>query len=170
MKPALRIHATDLWTYRIVDGGGAEREPLARLGREKNSGHVHGALRIEIGGRTVPHLGYEGPDDVCLNTWVVELCNVVRALSAEGVAYAFGEGEQADPPFRFARIGDEVAFSILSTADGTEPDPGWQDVRFPYAELRPAVARFLEELRDELRREAPTWQTWWPRDASLSDV
>lgn len=170
MSP-VRISAANLWTYRVADTGGTEREPLSRLGEGRNAGHVHGTLTIEIGGRAVPHLGFFGPDDVCLNAWLVELCNVVNRLAELAGEYTFDEGEQGQPAFKFVRVGDEVAFSINeSLLGGGVADPEWQDVRFAYQNLRAAVlVFFLDELRSVLRQEASsTWERWWPSEAHLT--
>jgi hypothetical protein len=158
--PPVRISVADLCTYRTAETGGTEREPLSQLGEPRNAGHVHGTLIIEIAGRGVPHLGFFGPDDVCLNTWLVELCNAVNALAATLGEYTFDEGEQGQPAFQFARTGDEVAFSINeSVLGGGAADPEWQDVRFPYGDFRAAVLLFLDELRAELGRQVPkTWE------------
>jgi hypothetical protein len=89
-------------------------EPLSRLGGRRNLGHVHGRVTIEIAGRAVPHLGHLGPDDVCLNTWLVGLCNAVNALAETGGKYIFDEGEQGQPAFSFERLG--MRFSSPSTS------------------------------------------------------
>ena len=132
-----------------------------------SAGHVHGTLIVEIAARAVPHLGFFGPDDACLNTWLVELCNAVNGLAGLTGEYAFDEGEQGQPAFELARVGDEVAFSINASAlGGGVADPEWQDVRFPYLDFRAAVQVFLDELRSELRQQAPSaWERWWPRAA-----
>jgi hypothetical protein len=171
MSP-VRISAVDLWTYHLADTGDTEREPVSRLDHEENGGHVHATLTIEIGGRAVPHLGFFGPDDVCLNTWLVELCNVVNGLAGPVGEYSFDDGEQGQPAFKFRRVGDEVALSIDESMLGRGPaDPEWQDVRFPYGDFREAVLSFLEELRAELRRQAPeTWERWWPREAHIDSA
>ncbi|AKV04297.1 hypothetical protein AKJ09_10960 [Labilithrix luteola] len=166
----MRISVANLWTSRTADSGGTEREPLSRLGERRNSRHVHGTLTIEIAGRSVPHLGYFGPDDVCLNTWLVELCNVVNALAQPAGKYTFDEGEEGQPAFDFERVGDDVTFSIDDSllADGAA-NPEWQRVRFPYQDLRASVRTLLDEIREELRREAPrAWEQWWPREARLT--
>ena len=164
---AVRISVANLWTYRACDSGGTEREPLSRLRHGKNLGHVHGALTLEIAGRAGPYLGFLGPDDVCLNAWVVELCNAVNALHETPAEYVFDEGEQGQPAFTFRRIGNEVAFSITDSADSDgRADLAWQNVRLPYDDFRAAVVQFLDELREELRQHAPTtWQSWWPSRA-----
>lgn len=167
---SVRISVANLWTYRIADSGGTEREALSRLGERRNAGHVHGELIIEIDGSVVPYLGYFGPDDVCLNTWLVELCNAVNALAEPAGRYTFDEGEQGQPAFDFERVGDDVAFSINDSAssDG-EADPEWQRVRFPYEDLRASVRTLLDDVRAELLRQAPrALEQWWPRDARLA--
>ena len=108
------ISFANLWTDRASDSGATERQPLSGLGGKKNTGHVHGTLTIEIAGRPVPHLGYFGPDDVCLSTWIVELCCVVNALAETRGEYTFDEGEQGQPAFHFARVDDEVVVSIIA--------------------------------------------------------
>ncbi|MBX3218999.1 MAG: hypothetical protein KF795_00690 [Labilithrix sp.] len=166
----VRISVADLWTYRVAETGGTEREPLSRLAEGQNSGHVHGTLTIEIAGRTVPHLGFFGPDDVCMNTWVVELCLAANALGEGSGEHTFDEGEQGQPAFTFQRIGEDVSFSINESVLGGGPaDPEWQDVRFPYGAFRTAVVAFLDDLREQLRRHAPDgWEPWWPHKARLS--
>ncbi len=129
----VRVSVENLWTYRVSHSGGTEREPLSRLGNNWNAGHIHGRLSIEIAGRSVPHLGFFGPDDVCLNTWLVELCNVVNALVEAPGEYTFDEGEQGQPAFQFVRVGDEIVFSITeSVLAGGRADTEWQGVRCPY--------------------------------------
>jgi hypothetical protein len=166
---SVHISVADLWTHRVADSGGTEREPISRLRAGRNCGHVHGALNIEIAGRAVPHLGLFGPDDVCLNTWLVELCNVVNGLAEGAGEYTFDEGEQGQPAFKFVRVGDEVAFSINeSLLGGGAADSEWQDVRFPYRDFRAAVLLFFDELRAMLRQQAPeVWERWWPREAHI---
>ena len=167
---AVRISVANLWTYRVADTDASEREPLSRLGGRRNAGHIHGTLVIEIAGRAVPHLGFFGPDDVCLNTWLVELCKMVDGLAGPVREYTFDEGEQGQPAFKFARVEDEVAFSINESVLGEgAADPEWQGVRFPYRDFHAAVLSFLDELRSELRQQAPNaWERWWPREAHLA--
>ena len=160
----VRITCSNLWTH----AASGERAPLAALEQSGEFGHIHGLLTIEIGGRRVPHLGFFGPDDACLNTWLVELRNVVNAIAEPSGEYIFDEGEQGQPAFEFSRIGDEVSLSIVesSLSDGAA-DAEWQDVRCSYEDFRAAVLRFEEELRNELRRQAPEqWERWWPRESS----
>jgi hypothetical protein len=123
----VHISVANLWTYRVAGASGTEREPLSRLGKGQSAGHVHGTLMLEIAGRPVPYLGFFGPDDVCMNMWLVELCNIVNSLGGPAGEYTFDEGEQGQPAFKFARAGDDVAFFINESllGDGTA-DPEWQ--------------------------------------------
>jgi hypothetical protein len=114
MSP-VRITVGDLWTYAVSDSGGTARQPLSNLGGRKNAGHVHGRLTITVADRIVPHLGYFGPDDVCLGEWLVELCGAVNALAHGQSEYLFDEGEQGQPAFKFERRGPEVVFSIVES-------------------------------------------------------
>jgi hypothetical protein len=163
----VRVSVANMWTYGVSNSGGTDRQPPSRLGDKRNAGHIHGGLTVEIAGRSIPHLGFFGPDDVCLNTWVVELCNVVNALVAAPGEYTFDEGEQGQPAFQFIRVGDEIVFSIVESAlGGGRADTEWQGVRCPYEEFRAEVLRFLDELRDDLRQQVPeNWGRWWPSDA-----
>jgi hypothetical protein len=166
--PSVTISIADLWTYRVSDRGGTARQPLSDLGAPKNTGHVHGRLTIAVAGRNVPHLGYFGPDDVCLNTWVVELCQAVNVLASASGEHVFDEGEQGSRPFKFVRRGPQVVFSIV---DSARADAEWQDVKFSYDEFRAAVTGFLHELQRELRTQAPQEaDRWWPRDALVTTL
>ena len=60
MSP-VRIFVANLWTYRVANAGGVEREPISRLGEGRNGGHVHGTLIIEIAGRAVLTLVSSAP-------------------------------------------------------------------------------------------------------------
>ena len=62
-----------------VTGRGAHRTVRLTLGAFGPAGtpptfaHLHGELRLELGGRAAPRTGYFGPADLCLNDWVREL-------------------------------------------------------------------------------------------------
>jgi hypothetical protein len=133
--------------------------------------HIHATLAITINGRELPSLGFFGPDDVCLDNWVPVLTEVVAALSAspEG-EYTFDEGEQGQPAFRWVRDGAVARVSIVASASsGGQADPEWQHVPFAFHELREQVARFLDDLRSEIERQAPTMAAaWWQRAASTT--
>jgi hypothetical protein len=167
---SVRISAANLYTYGVSASGATEREPLSQLGDRENAGHIHGRLVIDVNGRPIPHLGFFGPDDVCLDTWVVELCKVVNALGEGRGEYTFDEGEQGQPAFRFARFEHEIVISIIeSTLSDGGADPEWQSVRCSYQDFRAAVVRFLDELRDELRKQAPeNGARWWPNEAVVN--
>jgi hypothetical protein len=162
----VHISCSNLWTHAEDPH---ERAPLSALERDGAIGHIHGLLTIEIAGRPVPHLGYWGPDDVCLDAWVVELCRAVHALDHGPREHVFDEGEQGQPAFKFERQGPDVIFSIVeSSLSGGSADSEWQGVRFSYGEFRAAVVAFLEQLRSQLRAQAPLEEDrWWPKDASL---
>lgn len=124
--------------------------------------HIHGELSIVIHGRTVPAMGYFGPDDVCFAAWLVELRNASEALRALGAVYIYDEGEQGQPAFRFERVGDEVAFSIVeSELSGAGGIATWQNERFSYAAFSHAVEQTLVEFRRRVRegnpRHGPAW-------------
>lgn len=165
----VRISFSNLWTHADEPG---ERAPLSELERDGEIGHIHGLLTIEIAGRSVPQLGFFGPDDVCFDTWVVELCNVVNTLAHSPAEYTFDEGEQGQPAFKFERQGPEVAFSIVESSfsgTGGDADAEWQDVRFSYEEFRAVVVVFLDELRKQLRAQVPVEaDRWWPKEAVLN--
>ena len=164
----VRMECSGLWTQGADD----ERAPVSFLEQAEEIGHIHGRLTIEIAGKQVPSLGYFGPDDVCLDTWLVELCNVVNRLARSGDEYTFDEGEQGQPAFRFTRLGSELVLSIVDSAlSGRSGNPDWQNVTCLFEDFRAAVIGLLDALRAELRRQAPTtWEQWWPTDAVIHDV
>lgn len=166
----VRIAASDLWTHGEPP---EERAPLSDLEADGELGHIHGLLTIELAGRAVPHLGFFGPDDVCLDTWVVELCNAVNRLAIAPSEYTFDEGEQGQPAFRFVRVGDELAVSIVeSSFSGGRADPDWQAVTCRYADFRAALVDFLGALRDDLRLATLPGiaERWWPPEAVVAEA
>ena len=42
--------------------------------------HIHGELRIQIHGKTVPRMGYLGASDVCFGIWISELKAIRRSF------------------------------------------------------------------------------------------
>ncbi len=58
-------------------GYDSERLPLHMLDPDCC---IHGYLRIEIGGRLVPHMGFFGPDDVCFSNWAEEFDAITRTF------------------------------------------------------------------------------------------
>jgi len=76
VNPTVRIWYENLAAMVVND-----RKPLSDLALDR---HVHGGLRLEIGGRLVPYLGYWGPDDVCFGEWVNELWLAAKALRDPG--------------------------------------------------------------------------------------
>src|SRR5260370_23174940 len=108
----VRIWHENLSTIR----GDGTRLPLSHL---KGGDHLHGGLRIELGGGLVPDLGHFGPDDVCFNTWLPELRAVLQIFRASSPGrHIFDEGEQGQPAFVFERSDDLAYFSISAGAGG----------------------------------------------------
>jgi hypothetical protein len=126
--------------------------------------HIHGAMRLEIGGRVVPYMGYLGPNDVCLNNWIGELQGVIEAFKQGKTEYVFDEGEQGQPAYRFEHEGDVVYLSIVQSArtDATA-DPRFQRVAFQYRDLEPALHAFGQALLERIRRVAPSQEAYWAR-------
>jgi len=58
------IHFDQLY----VPGYDSERFALSALDDDLHS-LIHGEFQIEANGRSLPHLGFFSPDDVCLNDW-----------------------------------------------------------------------------------------------------
>jgi hypothetical protein len=126
--------------------------------------HIHGAMRLEIGGRVVPYMGYFGPDDVCINTWVAQLQAVSAAFRRDDTRYTFDEGEQGQPAFRFDRDGDTARLSIVASeiSDG-EGDDDVQGVAFQWRDLEPALHEFGAALLERVRTRAPSQVEHWRR-------
>src|SRR5688500_1328686 len=104
------ITFSELWTYATADT--EHRLPVSTL-PDDGAAHIHGRLEILVGGRAVPHLGYWGPNDVCMGQWLHVLRDAVKALSAASISeYTYDEGEQGQPAFRWSRIDDKVFISI----------------------------------------------------------
>lgn len=164
-----RIAFSGLWTHGEEHG---DRLAVDALERDGELGHIHGTLVIEVAGRSVPYLGFFGPDDVCIDTWLVELCSAVNELSKGDGEYVFDEGEQGQPAFKFARDGERLLVSIVqSVITGVGPDPDFQNVECRFPEFVSAVDSFIGSLREELRRTAPLlWERWWPAAATLTDA
>jgi hypothetical protein len=158
-RPGVAINFFDL---HIPDFEG-ERKPLTALAEEPRD-HIHGSLSIVLAGRRLPHMGYWGPDDVCLGQWAQELVAIRRTLSSSPTGeYVFDEGEQGQPAFRFVCQGDEVRVSVVdSTLSGGKADPEWQEVACRFEDLRREIERFLKQFRAAIERHAPTAvDRWW---------
>lgn len=128
--------------------------------------HIHGGLRIQLGKRLVPSLGYFGPDDVCFNTWLEEFSSIARAFeAATDMRYVFDEGEQGQPAFVFERVGDCAYFSIVDAGfSGGVADPEWQRVEFSPIEFLAEHARFRRSLFATIRAAAPHIADQWIRE------
>jgi hypothetical protein len=154
----VQISFSDLWTYGEE---ARNRLPLSSLPRAY--GHIHGRLSIIIAGRALPRLGYWGPDEVCLGSWAQELAMAVRTLSASPDSdYLYDEGEQGQPAYRFSRRGETVYVSVVDSqiSDGVG-DPGWQDVPSQYEEFCGQVEKFLGDLHEVVKAEAPSVAKYW---------
>jgi hypothetical protein len=157
---SLAITFSELWTYSAADT--ELRLPVSAL-PEDGAGHIHGRLEISIAGRTLPHLGYWGPDDVCVGQWLQVLHDAVASLrSAPGKAYTYDEGEQGQPAFRWVRKGDLVLISIIDSvlSDG-KADPAWQDVKCQFEDFTREVQKFETKLRATVLLAAPLGGPAW---------
>ncbi len=158
-KPSILLFFENL----TVTGTGANRRrPLSAL---NGNSHIHGGLRIVIGGRTVPHLGYFGPDDVCFFAWFEEFEKIIETFQDRANAtYTFDEGEQGQPAFRFDKRADTVYLSITDSeiSDGSG-DPDWQNVVFSYEDFTTAYKKLKADFLAELDRAAPRAKEKWLR-------
>ncbi len=150
------ISYTNLRATAIYD----DPVPLESLNAED---HVHGELRIEIGGRLVPWLGFFGPDDVCFGTWLDELWQVEEAFRADiNGRYVFDEGEQGQPAYLFERSGETAFLSIVDAEyTGGLGDPDWQRVGFSFAEFLAEHRRFRASFIALLYEKAPLVAAEW---------
>ena len=142
-------------------GAGKDRFPLSSL---SDGNHVHGGLRIEIGDRRVPHLGYWHDEDVCFGAWLRELEGVAIAFEQPNARYVYDEGEQGQPAFVFERAGDRGFFSMEASQISDGPsDPEWQRVEFATKDFLAEWANLRESFLSTLRREAPATAEAWIR-------
>ena len=146
-----------MWCENLAAMDVSERRQLAEL---SGASHIHGGLRLEIGGRLVPYLGYWGPDDVCFGQWLNELWHAARALEQPGGRHVFDEGEQGQPAFVFEREGDRGFFSIAASEE-SDGDPGWQRVEFVPAEFIAAFEDLLASFSRALRGASPAAAESW---------
>ena len=144
----------------IPESGGT-RLPLTALSVDEH--HLHGLLRIEISGRALPQLGFFGPNDVCLDTWLEELAAIEAALGdTRSGEYTFDELEQGQPAFIFRREGAHLLVSVVdSPIGGGRGDPSFVDVRCEWADFAAAIERFHSALRAKLVADAPSAGQAW---------
>jgi len=134
--------------------------PLAELNPDECC--IHGDLRIEIGGREVPYLGFFGRHDVCFGTWLKELHGVAAAFSAsENTSYLFDEGEQGQPAYLFERQGNHGFLSIVDSKWEGKGDPEWQRVEFLADRLVAEYQRVSEQFYAAIRAGAPASADEW---------
>jgi len=151
-----------IWHENLRVTGSQHPVPLSSLTLDE---HIHGGLRIEIYGRLVPHLGYFGPDDVCLGDWLSELGRVAEAFrSRSDERYIYDEGEQGQPAFLFERNGETALFSIVDAEfSGGKAEPDWQRVAFSPEEFLGAYEVCRKSFVTLLRNEAPHVADEWLR-------
>lgn len=148
-----------MWYENLAAMSGNDRLPLSQL---LPTSHVHGGLRLEIGGRLVPYMGYWGVDDVCFGQWLVELENAANALKHDGGRYVFDEGEQGQPAFVFERASSQGYFTIGSSEySGEDGDPDWDRVEFSPTEFVATFEQLRHAFETEIMREAPANAIQW---------
>ncbi len=154
MHSTVRIRFENLAAMEVND-----RRPLSELIVES---HIHGGLRLEFGGRLVPHLGYFGPDDVCFSQWIVELRHAAEAMRTPDGRHVFDEGEQGQPAFVFEREGEKGYFSVAeSEISEGQADPDWQRISFSPADFITAHEEFRRSFTTALRTAAPMVAEQW---------
>ncbi len=151
----------------FVPAGDGARESLHELDADEHS-HIHGTLRLVVGGRTLPHMGFFGPDDVCFNDWIPSLEAASTALSTDqSEVFVLDDCEQGQPAFEFRRLHDKVLVSIIAGVGGGDSDPAWQRVPCDLERFQLAVSNVVHGLRAEISSAAGTdaWQAWWKEAA-----
>jgi hypothetical protein len=125
--------------------------------------HIHGYLNFEIDGRSVPHMGYFGADDVCFNQWIAVFAGVRKAVQRQLPFYKFDEFEQGQPAFLFeVKPGSRIALSIIKSESGEgHDDPDWQQVTFRYADFKAEFLDFRTRFLAEISRIAPVQLDYW---------
>jgi len=150
------------WVYRAMHQG--KRLELSELAHV--DAHLHGGLRLDIGGRAVPGLGYWGPGDVCIGMWGRELYLVRQVLStsADG-RHVFDEGEQGQPAYVFEKRGDTTVITLAASQVDGEAVPEWQEVPCSTTQLLAAIDGLLRDLRSLLDQAIPgSAADWWRRN------
>lgn len=170
------VKSVRMWIEENLEAvGHTDRRPIADLIADE---HIHGGLRLEIGGRLVPHLGYFGPDDVCFGQLLVELDHAACALQQPNGRYIYDEGEQGQPAFLFERDSNHGYFSIIqSELSGADGDEDWQRVEFSPSEFATGFQQLVTSFTSELRAGVPavaeawlahTFPKWFDSLSSLS--
>jgi len=143
-SPWIPVTATD----------GSDRGDISALADKHD--HIHGHLSIVIDGHPLKHLGYFGPDDVCLGAWMFELQTLLHALSeSEDSRYVYDEGEQGQPAFQFKRSVDSVQVSIIDSEIDGVGDPEWGIRTCYFADLQREIERFSASIRQLINNLAP---------------
>jgi hypothetical protein len=148
------------WLSRVLPDGRSEELSLSAL--RSSDAHIHGELAIVVGGEQIPHLGFFGPSDVCVGTWLRELATARRVLADDGGRHVFDEGEQGQPAFKFERVGDRVNVSVVDSeiSDGVG-DPEWGIQSCTVVEFTTGVTNFFATLESTLEEAAPGVGRLW---------
>lgn len=145
------------------DEDASGRLPMSRLGLDEHA-CVHGTIRLLIGGRAVPHMGFFGPDDVCLWDWLAHFHEVESAFRTQAEARVFVDAaDQSEPAFVWERE-LETGFLTIAACEwsGGVADAQWQRTPFLVCDFLAAHAKFRFEAREFILREAPhCGQEWW---------
>jgi hypothetical protein len=160
-RAAALLPETDEWSFTIAFSdlfcpGYGDDDPPGALAQDltEDNNHIHGKLELCVPGRPISRLGFWGPHDVCLNTWLQELLRVLRELDGSpDAAYVFDEMEQGQPAFEFRRSSELLFISVEdSSTSGEQRDP---ECHGPcdYDDFRLQVHRFRGALRGVLEKE-----------------
>lgn|GEM_PF-1512238 len=149
------------WTFKITFTDlfcpKYEGQPMLTLAKDlsEDDNHIHARLEICVHGRLLPRMGFWGPHDVCLNTWLRELDAALRQLeTTQHTSFVSDEGEQGQPAFRFRRDSTSLFISVEASAlSGGAGEPDWQEVCCDYEDFRLQVFRFRGRLREALENE-----------------
>lgn len=126
--------------------------------------HVHGHLNFQIGGRSVPMMGFWGPDDVCFNTWIEEFVRFQNAVQSGESSYKFDEGEQGQPAYLFKILPQSViSLSIVDSeiGDGGNALEDWQDIPFDYVNFEAEFLKFKTDFLAKIEELAPEYIDFW---------
>jgi hypothetical protein len=141
-----------------IDPYGEDRLPLTALTVEE---HIHGLLEIRIAGVPIPQMGFFGPDDVCVDTWFVELLTARHVLlSGDPSAHVFDEAEQGQPAFAFRRRDDTVTVTVEESLIGggrAIPDLNPSCLLPAFTD---AVDAFESDLADRVGAIGPVGLAW----------
>jgi hypothetical protein len=98
-----------------------------------------------------------------MNEWAYELAAAAAELvSTDPSEYVYDEGEQGQPAFRFARVGQSVLVSVIaSELSGAAGYPDWQEVPCLLSDFLSSVRTFLDTFEAMVRSAAPVGGPKW---------